>query len=98
MNINRSVLLLLIIILCFRTNIAKPFPKRNVMTLVISTQNFIFSLEEDKIPHLRKYKFSHLWLVQSGVGVIGMLMNGGVLHFFYNERKALFSSVNSMLV
>ena len=45
-----------------------------------------------------KNKFSHLWLVQSGVGIIGMLMNGVVLQFFYRERKSLISSVNAMLV
>ena len=53
--------------------------------------------DDVKLPSRGKQRYSHLWLVQSAVGIIGMILNGAVLHLFYNERKSLISSVNAML-
>ena len=39
-----------------------------------------------------------LWLVQSGVGVVGTCLNVFILLLFYKERTSLLPAVNIMLM
>ena len=59
---------------------------------------YVLRFDDEETPSRGRHKFSHLWLVQSGVGIVGTLLNGIVLQFFYKEGKSLISSVNAMLV
>ena len=38
------------------------------------------------------------WLINSGIGVIGILLNGLVLFMFIVERRNIVSSVNGMIL
>ena len=38
------------------------------------------------------------WLINSGIGVAGILLNGLVLFMFYIERRNIVSSVNGMIL
>ena len=38
------------------------------------------------------------WLINSGIGVIGILLNGIVLFMFIIERRNIVSSVNGMIL
>ena len=44
-----------------------------------------------------RHKASPLWLVQSGVGLVGSGLNTGVLLVSYKERTSLVPAVNIML-
>ena len=44
-----------------------------------------------------RHKVSPLWLVQSGVGLVGSCLNTGVLAISYKERTSLVPAVNIML-
>ena len=48
-------------------------------------------------PPRTRHKASPLWLVQSGVGLVGSGLNTGVLLVSYKERTSLVPAVNIML-
>ena len=43
-----------------------------------------------------KRKLSYFWIIQSGVGVAGTVLNSFVLWIFYKERQGLNTSINTM--
>ena len=97
--IDKSFSSIFLFLLKFLFGISSKSMKLSI-SMYLDTQthiSIVFSFMDDNLLIHGKAKFSHLWLVQSGVGIIGMLMNGVVLHFFYNQRKSLVSSVNAML-
>ena len=46
--------------------------------------------------HQRR-RLAPLWLLQSGVGLVGAGLNTFILFIFYQERTSLLPSVNTML-
>ena len=40
---------------------------------------------------------SYVWILQSGVSLVGTILNTISLYIFYRERHLLWSSVNAMI-
>ena len=69
------------------TIVHKPSPKFQLLVIVMPA----FESRSEHPLYLA-------WLINSGIGVLGMLLNGLVLFFFYIERRTLISSVNAMIL
>ena len=63
-----------------------------VLTLVLLSPPY---LDAEEIKDY-KQKLSYLWLAQSGVGVVGTVLNSFVLWIFWKERQSLNTSINTM--
>ena len=63
-----------------------------VLTLILLSPPY---LDAEEIKDY-KQKLSYLWLAQSGVGVVGTVLNSFVLWIFWKERQSLNTSINTM--
>ena len=69
----------------------------NINHLCRRSTYFIFSSSERETRSSGgRHRFAFMWLVESMIGMIGMILNCYVLHIFYSERQYLHTSVNAM--